>query len=98
MSLTITTNNQYRLLINGYELTTDERKDFDYYTEDEIDCATFFKFRGQVYDLGEFMRIDNHPDTEFSAYAGYRSDSFFSGLLIKLSNCGDMVRVATYYS
>jgi hypothetical protein len=97
MSLTITTNNQYRPLLTGCSLTTEERKEFDYYTEEEIDCATFFKFKGQVYDLGEFMRIDRH-DIDFSAYDGYRSDSFFSGLLIKLSNCGDMVKVATYYS
>jgi hypothetical protein len=29
---------------------------------------------------------------------GYHSDSFFSGVLVKYSRCGDAVKVATYFS
>ena len=95
-NLTIITNNQYRNLMYGYELTKEEQKEFDYL--DDIEDSTYFKYKGQIYSLDNFMRIENHPDKEFSSYDGYHSDSYFSGVLIKLSDCGEAVKVARYYS
>jgi hypothetical protein len=90
-SITIRTNNVPRSVIYGYELTEKERAEFDYL--EDIDNAQFFRFKGSAYDIGEFSRIIAtgskrcHPmesdNPAFAGWAGYLSDSFFSGVLIK---------------
>jgi hypothetical protein len=95
--LTIKTNNVPRYTVDGYELSPKERKDFDYYKPDDLDCATFFRYRGNVYDVAEFMRVDGIA--EFKGWHGYSSDSYFSGILIKFpEDDQESVIVATYYS
>jgi len=74
-------------IIYGYELTAKQKKDFDYYSEEEIDDQTFFKYRGNVYDFGEFTSTHNTmwgncPDW-MKDFDGYTNDSFFSGILIR---------------
>jgi hypothetical protein len=49
-----------------------------------------------VYTLEDFMRT-NGNDT-LNKWDGYFGDSFFSGILVKYSSCGDAVMVGTYYS
>lgn len=98
----ITTNNQIRPILHWWELTEKEKKEFDYLdTENERDFSSFFRYKGQVYDLGEFMRVGNIP--EFKGWDGYASDSFFSGVLVKypVDEWGSMeegIIVGWYYS
>lgn len=99
ITMDIKTNHKPRPIIYGFELTDKEREDFDYYDDpEELDSASFFKYRGQVYDLAEFMRIDENSPLAALGYDGQKGDSFFSGTLVKLSDCGEAVTVATYYS
>lgn len=92
-------NNHNRPLVYGYELSDKEKKEFDYI--DNIDEKfTGFRYKNNVYDLNEFERIEkNHPF--FNVFDGYISDSFFSGIGIKL-NCEDgffeFVKVYTFIS
>jgi hypothetical protein len=93
----ITTNNVARPVIDAWELSADERAEFDYLDWESIDrgenSASFLRYKGQLYDLGEFSRVISpsaarmHPAEcaapEFQGWSGYRSDSFFSGLLVK---------------
>ena len=88
----IITNNQPRLLLYGYELTDKERQDFDYL--EDIDSHSFLKYKGAIYDAGEFMIVDNDYLKDWD---GYSSDSYFSGILIKYID-SDHVIVARYYS
>lgn len=96
-------NWQWRTPIYGYELTTKERKEFDYISDDDIGSHDFLRYRGNVYDLSEFMRIDtmckdpNRPSF-MQNWHGYTSDSFFSGVLIKWNKECDQVMIATYIS
>ena len=95
--LKIYTNNKPRPLFYGYELTPRERENFDYYDQDEIESISFFRYKGEVYDLGEFMRLDKN--SPFLGWHGYLSDSFFSGILVKF--CDDdieMIVVGWYCS
>ena len=97
----IITNNHYRDLIYGYELSEKERAYFDYI--DDIDSHSFFKYRGAVYDPSEFMRTpQNEPAQQelngLSAWHGYQSDSFFSGIVIKYSEDFESVKVGLYLS
>ena len=81
--LEVVTNWHKRDLIYGFELTENERQEFDYYNDDEIQDQTFFRYKGELYDLGEFMRIDKNAPSAFQNFDGYSSDSFFSGILVK---------------
>lgn len=80
----ITTDNKYRPLISGYELTNKEKLEFDYHVGDGM----FFRYRGHVYSIGEFIR-DSGPNNWDASSA----DTAFSGTLIKLSKCGEYVKV-----
>ena len=98
----IKTNNVPRHLVYGYELTEKESADFDYLSPDELSVHEFVRYKGQVYDMSEFMRIDKtvapHPQREgWDHWHGYSSDSFFSGVLVRVSNDGESVVMATYF-
>ena len=88
----IITNNVPRDVIDAYELSADERAEFDYVDWPAIergeDSASFFRYRGELHDLGEFSadygitRGAGLPD-HLSAWDGYRSDSFYSALVVR---------------
>jgi len=101
MTLEIRTNRVPRFIVDAYELTDKERKDFDYLDWNSIDAgndsATFFRYKGRLYDMGEFMRIDkNSPFGEF--WHGYSSDSYFSGVLVHMCNDNESIIVGQYFS
>ena len=98
MKNTIKTNNQYREIINGFNLTKKEREKFDYYESDEeLDCASFFRYKGNIYDLCEFMRTPKN-DEDLKKWDGYLSETYFSGILVKYDDCGEFIKVGSYYS
>ena len=102
--VTVITNNCPRDIVDGWELTADERSQFDYLNWDAIlrgeDSASFFRYRGEVYDLGDIPAVDRRPDIApdwQTDWDGTATDSFFSGILVRY--CDDMERVivARYY-
>ena len=110
MSMTIRTNNVPRDVLNAWELTPKERAEFDYLDwgaiEEGSDSASFVRYRGELYDLGEFIRIEpmgsSHigpmgcsynmmeRDNVLASWDGIRTDSFFSGLVLRWAKdeCG----------
>lgn len=88
----VITNNVPRDLIDAYELGEAERQEFDYLDWEAIDrgedSAQFFRYKGDLHDLGEFTanwgmtRGSGLPDS-LSKWDGYRSDSFFSALVVR---------------
>src|ERR1700746_193707 len=105
--VTIITNNHPRLIMDACELTASEREDFDYLTWSAIeageDSASFIRYRGELYDLGDFqyegglMKGSSIPGI-FAGWHGYISDSFFSGILVRMCEDTDYVIVGRYYS
>lgn len=89
----IITNNQPRQLIYGYELTDKEKRDFDYL--DDTDNHNFIKYKGFIYDVSEFMRVNS--DDSLKGWDGYTSESYFSGVLIKIID-SDTAIMGRYYS
>ena len=58
----------------------------------------FFQYRGYWYHLSDFMRW-TCPQEGFEQYwDGYSSDSFFSGVFIKISDDGEEYQIGTYTS
>ena len=59
-----------------------------------------FKYKGNIYFLSEFMRIEQNSPfyTDEGLFHGYYSDSFFSGVLVYISDCGEYVKAYTYIS
>ena len=102
MSARIITNNVPRLITDAYELTADERKEFDYLNWEAIDngrdSASFVRYKGELYDLGEFVAWDNPASPTRAGWDAYRSDSFFSGLVVRYCEDHDYVVVGLYLS
>lgn len=94
-TFTIVTNNVPRDVLDAWELTAAERQEFDYLNwqaiEDGSDSASFFRYKGGLYDLGEFTAWDNPASPTREKWDGFRSDSFFSGLVVRY--CEDFERV-----
>jgi len=93
----ITTNNHYRMILSFFDLTEKEQNEIkDNY--DTIEESSFFRYRGLVYDLNEFMRVNDSlngkgQDHEMYGWDGYHNDSFFSSVLVKYSSSNDGVKV-----
>lgn len=110
MALEITTNNVPRPLLSGWELTHKERSDLDYLAPADDENAwsefvnQFFRYRGHVYSLDQFVRIIPRGESfpmgfqhydhagELSGWAGIQTDSFFSGIVIRYpaDECGHL--------
>ena len=92
----VRTNNVPRPVVDPAELTETERAEFDYLDwpalDEGRDSASFFRFKGQLYDLGTFER------TAVQGWDGQHVDSFFSAVLVKFVNDGDEVIVGETFS
>lgn len=82
--ITVTTNNHRRPIIDGWQLTPAERAEFDYLDwkaiEEGTDSASFFRYRGTLYDLSDFR--ESAP-RGIDGWDAFQSDSFFSGIVIR---------------
>jgi hypothetical protein len=81
----IITNNKPRHVVYGYELTEKEKVEFDYYTEEDLDYATFVRYKDEVHDLNEFSVFNNRElvTAQLPGWSGYKPDSYFSGTLLR---------------
>lgn len=62
-----------------------------------------FKYEGRTYKLSDFISIHNkvynpNPPVWMTEFDGYLSDSYFSGIIIKLGENAESVKVFTYLS
>ena len=99
MNMTIRTNNVPRDVLNAWELTPKERAEFDYLDwtaiEEGSESASFVRYRGELCALDQFVRIGRfgesvgawhhcvHADSPLAAWDGIRTDSYFSGLVLR---------------
>lgn len=95
-NMNIRTNNKPREIIHACQLTEKEIAEFDYLEGERLEFSSFFRYKGNVYDLGEFMLCPS--GFQFEGWTGYYSDSAFSGILIKYCNDFDHVIVGQYFS
>lgn len=98
--LRITTNHHERPIVEAYELTADERAEFDYVDWSAVDrgeaSASFVRYRGELVDLSEFEVWDNPASPTRMGWHGVRPDSYFSGLVVRYSDDYEYVIVGRY--
>ncbi len=96
MALTIKTNRQWRQFAYRDEVPQEVLDDqFDYQDPEET-FDNFFEYRGIWYHLDQFMRLA--PGSDMGDWDGAAGDSYFSGVLIKVSDDGEEYQIGTYYS
>ena len=100
MAVTIKTDGKWRNLLYGYELPKKQRKEFSYIkSQQEFDTTNFAKYRGNYYDVSDFSHIgDRMGYGEFKSWHGIVSDTYFSGIVIKLSSDGERYKIGRFYS
>lgn len=76
----VRTNHVPRDVINGWELSTKEREQFNYldWSGDDPDPGSFFRYRGELHYLGNFTL--SHID----GWDGIAPDSFSTATVVKL--------------
>lgn len=88
----IITNNHPRDIIDAWSLTAKERAEFGYLDwpaiEDGSDSASFFRYRGQLYDLGQFsadygITKGSGLPPHLANWDGYMGESFFSAIVVR---------------
>jgi len=98
----ITTNNVPRDVLNAWDLTDKELKEFDYldkFGNTGKASHTFFRYKGEVYDLGDFMIWESLPNPftqDDNKWEAYMSDTFFSGIVIRYVDDYEAVIVGRY--
>ena len=97
----VTTNNKPRHFVYGHELSEDEKSDFDYIEPDEMDGRSFVRYKGRVYDVSDFARIEpqmvNCQRGDWAGWHGYAGDTFFSGVLIRIIDSESCI-MGTYFA
>jgi len=85
---------EYGDVVYDCELTDAEREQFDYLNWPAIDrgedSASFVRHRGELYDLGSFMRSTDPMVTRLG-WHGRHDDTFFSAIVVHLDPDGDHV-------
>ena len=78
----VITNNHPRDILHGWDLTKDERDEFDFINWDKVEngeeSPEFFRYKGNLY----YMESEGRPIFAPNWHA-YLSDSFFSGILYR---------------
>jgi hypothetical protein len=101
MPVTIKTNHQWRDLTYRSDVPAEIlASEFDYQDAEEV-LDGFFHYRGHWYHLDQFMAVDYHSGQNMFAdgqWDGYTGDSFFSGVVIRLSRDGEQIKIGRYYS
>lgn len=89
----IITNNVPRPILYSHDLTRKEQAEMQDLLPNNWEEESYIRYKGQVYPVSDFVRCQH-----IEGWHGFRSDSFFSGLAIKLSDCGDAVTVGLVLS
>ena len=100
-AMRIITNNVPRDIIYAYELTDAERAEFDYLDWAAIDVGgamtAFIRYRGQLYDLGEFQTTSGLPEfSPLRQWDGLLADSYFSGIVVRYCDGFERVVCGTF--
>ena len=99
----IITNHHNHDLFHFHDFSDQEqqqlRNDYDWMESDLETNYGFFRYKNSIYHLQDFTSLhgDNYCE-QFKGYDGVLSDSYFSGVLIKLNPDNESIKIANYFS
>jgi hypothetical protein len=96
MALKIKTDNRWHHFIHHSDVPNVVLHSQYEHLDEEESADGFFQYKKYWYHLSDFMHAANMH--EFAGWDGYASDSYFSGVVIKLSRDGEQYKVGTYTS
>ena len=98
MAVTIKSDKKWHNFVYGMDLPKKWRKEFNWVKSDEeYSGMNFIKYRGWVHSLDEFSHIGNRVGYgEFRDWDGIVSDSYFSGVVIKVSSDGERYKIGRF--
>jgi len=92
---TLITNWQWRDFTYGCDVPARVlMEEYSHLDEPEV-WDSFFEYRGRWYHLSDFMQANGQFSDLAGNWHGFHADSFFSGVLVELSDDGESYRVAT---
>lgn len=92
----VTSNFQYCDILFSHDIPPSVLdNEFDYHSPEDRVGALFFEYKGDYYCLDQFMKTDDKKMKD-RGWDGYHTDSYFSGVLVRLDLENDKVKVATY--
>lgn len=109
--MNVITNNQSRKLVSLADIPASVQSDFDYIEDDDQFYPRLFRYRGAWYDCHEFARIVKRSnkcgpgfgytcddDSPLLAWHGIRTDTYFSGVVVRCVDAGERVIVGRIYA
>ena len=90
--MTIRTDHKWHAFKYFMDLTEKQKAELDWIDDD---CAPVLVYKGWPFALDQFMRIEH--SSELKDWHGIHNDTFFSGVLIRLSDDGEKYQIATYF-
>lgn len=100
MALTIKTNGHLRSFVNRCDVPEKILKtQFGY--QDPDTCDGYFKYRNTWYHLDQVINLgieSDSTDNDLKGWHGVAGDSYFSGIVLWLSNNGEQYKIGSYYS
>ncbi len=100
MAETIKTNNQPRELmcLSDFPLERQQQLRFDFDWADDLeDGCSLFSYKGTIYHLSNFLRVNAEKGTDFYGWHGAEADSYFTGTLVKITDDNQII-VGRYLS
>lgn len=94
----IKTDNKWRELKYRQEVPQNVLDDYDWLNDTEKELG-WIQYKDRWYHLSDFTKFCDVENNPFPGnWNGYHLDSAFSGVLIKISYCGDGYKIGTYIS
>jgi hypothetical protein len=97
--ITITTNRRWRNLTYRSDVPAKVLADQFAHLGEDDGFDGFFQYRGYWYHTSDFSWIQpsaRPEETPLAGWDGYHGDSFYSGVVIRLSKDGEQYMVGTY--
>lgn len=76
-----------------YQVSKKVLQDYEHLQGDSFDG--FIKYRNRFYHLSDFLSVQDKA-LQQKGWHGIYNDSYFSGILIAVSDCGEMYKIATF--
>lgn len=83
-------------IIYGGDLTARELEEYDYLETEERAGSQFFRYKDDVFWLGNFMRHEAKSGDELEGWHGLCGTGYFHAYLVKISDCGESVTLGQH--